>query len=221
MRHAVLGAVALAALGLHGCGTSEHALTSCPAGAAPCGEICVDTRADEANCGGCGLACPDGQLCRSGQCAAVCPAGYLLCGGGCVDPLTSRTHCGASGDCAANPGVDCATGEVCGNGVCAVSCPAGQLDCGGRCIDPLTDRTFCGATNDCTGADVGVTCAAGQVCATGACAVSCPAGQLDCGGRCIDPFTDRTFCGATDDCTGSDVGVTCSSSPTITVCLPR
>ena len=31
-----------------------------------------------------------------------------------------------------------------------------------------------------------------------------------CGGQCIDPMTDKTYCGASGDCRGGNVGVTCA-----------
>ena len=42
---------------------------------AACGGVCRDTQTDVANCGGCGIACPAGQLCSRGACGTVCGAG--------------------------------------------------------------------------------------------------------------------------------------------------
>ncbi|MFH0899530.1 MAG: hypothetical protein V2A73_02750, partial [Pseudomonadota bacterium] len=38
---------------------------------------------------------------------------------------------------------------------------------------------------------------------------ACPVGTVDCGGSCVDPNTDRTYCGAKADCGGANAGVTC------------
>jgi hypothetical protein len=41
---------------------------SCPSGQQKCGNDCVDTRTDAANCGGCGKRCASGQACDQGSC---------------------------------------------------------------------------------------------------------------------------------------------------------
>ncbi|MEN9799660.1 MAG: hypothetical protein RL653_3357, partial [Pseudomonadota bacterium] len=51
----------------------------------------------------------------------------------------------------------------------------------------------------------------GEVCTGGTCQASCLAGQVPCGGKCVDPATDRTFCGAQGDCAGPNDGVACSA----------
>lgn len=42
----------------------------------------------------------------------------------------------------------------------------------------------------------------------------CGQNQIDCNGVCVDPFSDRKFCGATNLCQGVDKGKTCSNSQT-------
>ncbi|MEQ8461446.1 MAG: hypothetical protein RIB77_44605 [Sandaracinaceae bacterium] len=194
--------------------------TSCPSGQLVCDGLCVDPDTDRAYCGAtgscadaeAGVTCDPGAVCVDGACATSCPAGQLECGGRCVDPSTDRAFCGASGDCTgSDAGATCAAGELCAAGSCDVSCPAGQIECGGACVDPATDRDFCGASGACTGADAGASCAAGEVCAAGACATSCPPGQIECGGRCVDPDSDRNFCGASASCAGPDAGDICGA----------
>lgn len=181
----------------------------CKGDSVVCGDGCVDLDSDNLNCGACGTPCTGGQVCSLGACASTCAPGLVACPGGCVDPATDRLHCGASGACSgATAGAACDAGEVCSAGTCQLSCQAGLVDCNGKCIDPVTDRAHCGASGTCSGASAGQTCASGQVCAAGACATSCPAGQLACGGKCVDPQSDRAYCGARDDCTG---GTTCGS----------
>ena len=57
------------------------------------------------------------------------------------------------------------------------------------------------------------------MCSNGACTTTCGQGQLTCSVNgaptCVDPRTNPTFCGATGDCKGGNVGVTC---PGGTVC---
>lgn len=194
--------------------------TSCPPGQVACGGRCVEPLSDPEFCGAegdCaigerGASCVAGEVCSSGVCAPNCPAGQLSCAGQCVDGLSDNTYCGASGDCAgANRGVVCDSGRVCIDGACEVRCVAGQVVCDDTCVDPLTSRSFCGASDDCAGPNRGVACDAGEVCAFGACAVSCVVGQLVCDGRCIDPRSDRTYCGAQGDCSGSNAGTPCGT----------
>jgi hypothetical protein len=96
-------------------GTGECVLTAvadgtpCPAHPSRCcaGE-CADTSADEANCGGCGIACKDSYQC-------VSSGGQFVCD--CSDAAPSNTQC--------------PTGQVCSveHKVCACkpgTCPPGQ-----------------------------------------------------------------------------------------------
>jgi hypothetical protein len=159
-----------------------------------------------------GLGCdPDTGRCVAqgssgdgGPPVGVCPSGELSCGADCVDPDTDRSHCGGCD-------LACDDGFVCnGAGDCALSCQPGLVDCGGRCLDPDTDRGHCGASGDCTGASSGAVCADGFVCdGAGQCAVSCQVNRLSCAGACVDPDTDRNYCGASDDCAGANNGEVC------------
>jgi hypothetical protein len=66
-------------------------------------------------------------------------------------------------------------------------------------------------------------CADGEVCdGAGACELSCQAGLVACGGTCIDPDTDRAYCGATGDCAGANAGAVCEGSEVCDagVCAP-
>jgi hypothetical protein len=60
----------------------------CPSGLTRCGSMCVDTRSDASNCGGCGLYC-GGDICSNGLCYSACnstsgcPAGRHCCAPGC------------------------------------------------------------------------------------------------------------------------------------------
>ena len=83
----------------------------CKPGTEPCGNGCIDPRADRRNCGGCGVVCGDGQVCEGGACQAGCSAGLLRCGFSCVDATADVAHCGGC-DTA------CAQGQACLGGVC-------------------------------------------------------------------------------------------------------
>ncbi len=205
-----LVAIVVAASLAAGCGSDSGATCD-----TLCGAACVDIENDPANCGDCGIACDSDQYCAEGVCAAaitLCGAGQVACNDVCVSPETDRLRCGASGTCeGANAGVTCDAGEMCSNGECAVGCSGAQIACGDLCIDPDTSREFCGASADCAGGNNGDTCADGTVCVAGACEASCLPGAIDCGGECIDPLSDRSFCGASSDCTGPDAGDLCDA----------
>jgi hypothetical protein len=191
---------------------------SCPGSQINCGGTCINPQTDRGYCGASGdcqgandgNVCVAGQVCSNGSCAVTCPGTQVNCGGTCVNAQTDRAYCGASGDCTGpNDGAACAMGQVCNNGTCQVSCPAGQINCNGTCVDPTNDRGYCGAYGSCEGTSDGTQCAAGQVCSNGICRVSCAGNQINCGEVCIDPSTNRGYCGASGNCVGANDGTVC------------
>lgn len=76
--------------------------TSCSAGLTRCLASCVDTQADEANCGACDVACAQGQQCKAGACdyevVAACYWSGQLVG---FDPATGVK--GPLSDIGSNP----------------------------------------------------------------------------------------------------------------------
>src|SRR5579871_2814732 len=108
---------------LQGPGMPPDASPGCGPGTVECGNNgCVDLGTDGANCGACGNACPSGQACTMGKCAATCQAGSIVCGNACTDPKTDNGNCGACGNV-------CPAGNVCSAGTCALSCQAGLTEC--------------------------------------------------------------------------------------------
>ena len=199
---------------------------SCQQGLVNCGGTCVDPANNRQYCGATGdcmgsnvgTACAAGQVCTNGSCEVSCQVGQVMCSGTCVDPSSNRQYCGASGDCSgSNAGTACDPGSVCSNGVCQLSCQGGLVNCGGTCVDPASSRSFCGATGDCAGANAGQACADGQVCLNGTCSLSCQQGLVNCGNTCIDPASNRTYCGASGDCTGPNAGQTCGAGDVCTL----
>jgi len=69
-RRAPVALAALLAGAIGGCssGAAGPPPLICPAGEAPCGEVCLDVQSDPANCGGCGIPCWTDQTCQAGAC---------------------------------------------------------------------------------------------------------------------------------------------------------
>lgn len=127
---------------------------ACTGGRSLCGEACVRTSIDAANCGGCGISCAAGQKCCSGNCIDVLadPANCGTCGAQCLD---EETCC--NGFCVHTQFDKFNCGQ-CGNG-----CPNAQFEyvacCDGACTDICTgDVNNCGEcgrtcplNHECTG----------------------------------------------------------------------
>ncbi len=193
-----------------------HCALSCPSGYLNCQASCIDPLIDRDFCGatpGCGRGglgspgeeCDRVEVCNAGSCGLSCQAGRIDCGGGCVAPTTNRSFCGATEGCGADGGSSgdvCLSGQVCVEGACQLSCQSGFVNCNDVCIDPNSSQAFCGASAGCSmdAGTAGETCEPGHVCIDGQCELSCPIGLVDCGGSCIDPDTNRLFCGATPGC---------------------
>jgi hypothetical protein len=139
----------------------ENGQCKCPSTLTACSTGCIDKQNDNANCGGCGIACTAGQRCALGVCVCdttSCTAG--CCNGtACVGTAGQSTAvCGASGAaCAA-----CLNGTTCQSGHCL--CPTGLSSCSGSCVDEQKDLANCGAC--------GKACGSNEKCASGACACS-------------------------------------------------
>jgi len=100
-------AVVIAAGALTACGrvavSSTDAGLACSGGTTVCGDTCADTQVDPDNCGACGTACTDGQVCAAGQCSLTCVGGTTVCGDRCVDTSSDPDDCGVCGSaCAAD-----------------------------------------------------------------------------------------------------------------------
>jgi hypothetical protein len=209
---AVLGAVACATgnanLGSGGEGTGG----ACPDELMLCAEGCVDTTLDPQNCGACGQACGNGEVCSQAKCGTECAGGSTKCNDGeqdrCVDLAADPSNCG---DC----GQACAAGEVCSQAQCAIECLGGSTKCNDGqndlCVDTANDPKNCGA---CAKA-----CAAGEVCTVGQCALQCSGGTTKCTVAskdvCVDTKVDPAHCGGCGKaCPGGQVCVasTCTLS---------
>ncbi|MSP26359.1 MAG: hypothetical protein EXR75_14630 [Myxococcales bacterium] len=186
-------------------GSTGAAPLGCPGELLKCGTSCVDARVDPANCGACGEACADGEVCSQGGCGLTCLGGTTKCDVApegspdeppvtlCIDTAVDADHCGGCG-------AACAVGEVCQAGVCATECVGGTTKCQDAnnddvCVNTQISANYCG---DCM-----IACGVGQVCQGGACVTDCVGGTTKCQDAnmndvCVDTDVDIAFCG---DCT--------------------
>jgi len=203
--YAGMTGVALAMVSSTGCssGTSNNPDATAPCTSSTlCSGVCVDTQTDNANCGVCGTACTNGEVCSQGKCATTCGGGTALCGSTCVDTKNDPQHCGGCN-------TTCTTGEVCTNGACGTTCGSAQTFCGGDggpayCASTQTDNSNCGAC--------GVTCAAGESCQSGACKDACVASDGGVETLCT-PDAGAPYCAnlATDNANCGTCGVSCTT----------
>ncbi len=186
-----IAAATLVAVAFVGCSKDNSTpAKSCANAETICNNECVETTTDPKNCGACGTACVNGQVCSAGVCALTCGAGSTDCSGSCVDNKVDPKNCGGCGTA-------CSAGQICVGGSCSAQCPPNQKVCIGdggliSCVTTNTDRSNCG---DCANV-----CATGKVCSGGACADTCGAGETLCPGGgvpyCSATQTDNANCGA-------------------------
>ncbi len=152
---------------------------------AMCNGTCVDISSDYQNCGACGNACPNDQVCSHGTCAVVCGGGSVRCGNNCVDLGADPQNCGGCNK-------PCATGQVCNKATCALTCQQDLTNCNGGCVDLTSDDFNC---NTC-----GNACPSGSQCVSSQCQATCQSGWSSCGDgeggtTCIDTTDDPNNCG--------------------------
>lgn len=170
----------------------------------------VSVADDPKNCGGCGLACKDGEICWRGACG--CPKGFATCGNECVDTQNDDSACGACDKpCqppdASSPEWKCGPGVQppqttwgCTGGGCKITCKGVYGDCNDDLCKDGCETDLDGDPKNCGAC--GHACDAGQDCLHGTCI--CPPGTLRCGDRCVDPNVDIDNCGGCNDaCPGA------------------
>jgi hypothetical protein len=97
----------------------------CPDGLTFCNGSCINTRTNDANCGGCGTVCPADRTCcdgvcrqlsthegNCGVCGRACAARETCCNGTCRNLTTDEANCGVCGRV-------CTATQRCLAGICA------------------------------------------------------------------------------------------------------
>lgn len=165
---------------------TQSGICVCPDTKSLCGTQCVDTLTANANCGGCGLACPSRETCSLGRCSGGgCAGGAMECEKQCVDPKTNPRHCGGCRDAS---GKRCGDGEACVAGVCTPEpCPFGATLCGSACVELGSSAQHCGKCSR--------PCPDGTFCGGGQCVSECLPGLTRCGGSCTNTRRDPNNCG--------------------------
>jgi hypothetical protein len=134
--------------------TGQTGIGPIPFGSPPgicCSSTCVNPKTDASNCGSCGHACPNGQMCFNGVCGgpvATCSgvANNTPCGAaGAVTGKCCNGNCLTSGAFTSDPqncgscGHACGSGQVCFMGNC-VACIGFEMAC-----TPGTGIPCCGS----------------------------------------------------------------------------
>ncbi len=116
-----------------GCGGGSHPVLhldmgagdggGCGAGLTSCNGMCKNLAFDNANCGTCGHACPNGQSCNNSQCGGGgCMGNQIMCNNVCTDVTSDSNNCGMCG-------------KVCQTGSCVNSVCSGGNTGTATCVD--------------------------------------------------------------------------------------
>jgi hypothetical protein len=141
---------------------------------------------DRNNCGACGNACGDDQVCLQGTCTDCAPS-QTRCGNACVDLQTNASNCGGCGIACSYSAAHASS--TCVGGTCGLSCYSGFLDCDSNALDgceTVASSKHCGTC--------GTACTQGQFCSQTKCAACSP---LDLGSS-VPVTSDGTTVGRTD-----------------------
>jgi hypothetical protein len=161
-----------------------------------CDGTCIDSDTDRMNCGGCGIECPETQICGKGVC--ICPTGFAPCGTKCHDFLSDLEACGGCGQKCFFQNAE----TICKNGVCEMGeCNDDYYDCNDDpsdgCESDLQDLENCGAC----GVSCGFPNAFTDCLSDGACEImECYEGFANCdkaraNGCEVDLRNDASNCG--------------------------
>jgi hypothetical protein len=186
---------------------------SCTPSETLCSGSCTDLSTDPMNCGGCGLACAQSEVC--GALGCTCELGFANCNGiladGCETSVgTDPTNCGDCGNVCQLPHATAnCMDETCVIAMCDVG---GWVDCDGNpangCeVNLQDDPENCG--------QCGVACPIAEPCTAGAC-FECAPGTATCPGD--PPDSCLTMLGTDKNC--HFCGDTCALANAEAGCMP-
>ena len=177
----------------YGCGNGECGVLKCKGGFGDCDGVpsngCETSILTTENCGGCRIACANGQACRVdeyGTPQCMCPPGQTLCEGPCnggacrgtcVDLVSDKWNCGACGNGCHTP-APFAT-KIWDYGTCVTQCQEDHADCNNSLADGCEVNTASDPRN-CGGCGRVCDAVAGQACVAGRCVVE-PCAEGDAG----------------------------------------
>ncbi len=179
----VVSAVALL-ISPQGCtGCAPIVGVDCASGFVECANACVDPTSDFNNCGGCGIACDEGQRCLAGKCSTEGASGSGS-GDGSVDPPVEPPGCGLGQ-------LECPPGS----GIC-VNIRTNEQNCGACGV--ACDRSGCGTgAGTCQACAIEETPPLGEIAAPVCINISeCLTPRTVCGGACTTLQDDEQNCGA-------------------------
>lgn len=207
--------------------TSYCPSNQCPAGFTTCDNSrfpCdVDLKTDRANCGACGVACPQPPVCEficqavtetyecvEGHCVMQCnntDVSVLDCDGvsdnGCETDAISNDNCGACGNKCLDPAKPCVARDPNRTDI-GCGCHGGDLPCFGRCVSPEIDDRNCGACGnrcDPAGGETSLPANAYYGCAKGECGhLKCSVEYADCDGNASNGCETSVF--SSENCGG-------------------
>ena len=157
--------------------------------------VCVNPLSNETCGASCenpsGTKCSSDRTCQNKECK--CKDGLTDCNGECIDLNNTKT-CGLT--CEDTIECDQSENQYCNQGKC--TCPGELIFREGHCIDPMRNNKYCGA-ND-TNSPNGVVCPIenGLVCQDGICRCHGNLLRVPETNNCVDPMTDKQYCGAMD-----------------------
>jgi hypothetical protein len=163
---------------------------NCPSGLTCCDKLCVDTRSNILNCGGCDIACTGAET--------------LCCNGECANPSTSTSHCGGCGSTCSTLNAT----PACAGGACLFTCQGAFIHCiegNTGCETPSDTLSNCGGCGNVCIANN----ATSNTCENQNCSYECTSGFGDC--IRIDGNTDgcESPLDSTSNCGGC--GITCDT----------
>ena len=170
----------------------------CGEGQSCCSDNCVDLLTNLWNCGACGVAVSELQVCQNGT--PVCKSGTAYCNGSCQNIVSDSSNCGGCGVvCPSQNGSASCTGAQ-----CVLECSEGFGNCNNIPADGCEKSVWADPENC---GSCGNLCTADESCRNGECQATCLCGNHVCDVDTVLGINERITC--PQDCPYS---VTCGDN---------